>query len=163
NGEGGAGVGGPGGFAGGGGAGGLSESGPAEYGSGGQFGGGGFSGAGGGGGGLGGAVFVRAGTVTIINSTFSGNAASGGTGGSGASVGQGKGGAVFAIDSTTNTNGNQDGMPAVLPIVAGCSNTFSGSSATDALATDTDNASTYGVSLAQLTTLCDEIFTDGFE
>lgn len=67
---------------------------------------------GGGGGGLGGAIFVFGGTTTITNSTFSGNAASGGISpiGAGASVGQpgGAGGAaVFvhagtaAVDSTT--------------------------------------------------------------
>jgi hypothetical protein len=73
-------------------------------GSAGSFGGAGGSdstssgGAGGGGAGLGGAIFNEGGTVTITNSTLSGNLAQGGRAGageSGAGNGQGLGGAIF--------------------------------------------------------------------
>ncbi|MDA1013551.1 MAG: hypothetical protein O3A00_03745, partial [Planctomycetota bacterium] len=66
--------------------------------------GGGNSNAGGAGGGFGGGVFNRAGTVTIINSTFSGNSASGGDSpnvlGIGAGAGSGFGGGLFNLDGT---------------------------------------------------------------
>lgn len=64
----------------------------------GGFGGGNASGAGGGGGaGMGGAIFNKAGSVTIRNSTLTGNQAVGGTGATG---GQGLGGAVFNYNGT---------------------------------------------------------------
>ena len=59
---------------------------------------------GGGGGGIGGALFNDGGTVTVTNSTLSGNAAIGGAGGSGTvagGAGQGLGGAVFTLNGTT--------------------------------------------------------------
>ncbi len=66
---------------------------------GGAFGGTAASG-GGGGAGLGGAIFNDSGNVTVRNSTFSGNAATGGTGAT-APNGQGRGAAVFARDGST--------------------------------------------------------------
>jgi hypothetical protein len=99
--------GGAGGFGGGGGAGGYSSG----TGGAGGFGGGNganYSGSGGGGAGMGGAVFNNGGTVTITNSTLSGNTAQGGTGGS---AGQGLGGGVFSrngsltiLNSTLTSN-----------------------------------------------------------
>lgn len=92
---GGGGAGGAGGFGGGGGGG--FSSGVAGFG-GGAGGGsrGGNGGYGGGGGGMGGAIFNDVGTVTLINTTFFGNTASGGFGGGvGSSVGSGYGGALF--------------------------------------------------------------------
>lgn len=82
--------GGAGGFGGGGGAGGSGSIGSGGY-------GGGASSAnfGGGGAGMGGAIFNDAGTLTITNSTFTANNASGGAGGSGAVGGSGFGGAIF--------------------------------------------------------------------
>jgi hypothetical protein len=62
---------------------------------------------GGGGAGMGGAIFNDAGTLTITNSTFTGNSASGGAGGSGATGGSGFGGAIFnysaALDIFSST------------------------------------------------------------
>jgi hypothetical protein len=57
---------------------------------------------GGGGGGLGagGAVFNHGGTMTITNSTFSGNSAQGGAGGRGAAAGQGLSGGIFNRNGT---------------------------------------------------------------
>ena len=58
---------------------------------------------GGGGGGLGGAIFSNGGSVTLTNSTFSGNSAAGGAPnptGLGATSGLGLGGAVFSRDAT---------------------------------------------------------------
>jgi hypothetical protein len=108
-------VGGTGGFAGGGGGGGgrstgfeFGAGGPGGFGGGhGGDGSGGGSihepgGGGGGGAGAGGAIFNHGGTVTVTNSTFSGNTAQGGAGGrngvddgKGGDPGQGFGGAIF--------------------------------------------------------------------
>ncbi|MBD1940363.1 DUF4347 domain-containing protein [Microcoleus sp. FACHB-68] len=79
----------------------------------------------GGGAGLGGAIFIRTGTLNLKGTTFNNNSAIGGEGdtsnsaiaGRWATPGQGKGGAIFAMQSTTNTNGNNQGMPSSLPIV----------------------------------------------
>lgn len=60
--------------------------------------------AGGGGAGLGGAIFVAdGGTLTLANSSFQNNAATGGAGGN---AGQGKGGAIFVMGSATATQCN---------------------------------------------------------
>lgn len=91
---GGGGSGGPGGNGGfGGGAGAASGGGSAN----GGFGGGGNNGNnhGGGGAGMGGAIFNDAGSLSIVNSTFTANGASGGTGGNAAAGGSGFGGAIF--------------------------------------------------------------------
>lgn len=99
------GTGGAGGFGGGGGAG--SPGGTAG------FGGGIGSGGGGGGAGLGGAIFSNGGTVTLINSTVTGNAASGGGAGPGGANGSGVGGAVFSRNGTlTITNSTLSGNTA---------------------------------------------------
>ena len=86
-------AGGPGGFGGGGGPG------TADAGGNGGFGGGdgglGATAIGGGGAGMGGAVFNHQGELTVINSTLSGNAATGGTG---AQAGEGLGGALFNLN-----------------------------------------------------------------
>lgn len=88
-----------GGFGGFGGGGGTSDSG---VGGGGGFGGGGgglvsSGGAGGGGAGLGGAVFNMQGTMSLTNSTLTGNSATGGTG---HENGSGLGGAIFNLSGT---------------------------------------------------------------
>src|SRR5262249_19292022 len=60
---------------------------------------------GGGGAGLGGAIFIRNGALTLINTTFTNNAATGGlagAAGNGATAGQGKGGALFALNDGVN-------------------------------------------------------------
>jgi hypothetical protein len=88
--------GGTGGFGGGGG-GSASGSAPGGFG-----GGAGGVGVGGGGAGMGGAIFNHQGTVSIVNSTISGNTASGGTTGSGGTAGQGLGGAIFNLNGTVS-------------------------------------------------------------
>jgi hypothetical protein len=100
--------GGGGGFGGGGGgldgAGGFGGGGGSENGGGGFGGGVGGSGPGGGGGaGLGGGIFSMFGSLTVLNSTLSGNIAQGGNGSprSGAVGGSGYGGAIFNLDGTT--------------------------------------------------------------
>jgi hypothetical protein len=87
--------GGAGGFGGGGGGGGEF----ARGGFGGGSGGGTFGG--GGGAGIGGGIFNMFGSLTVINSTLSGNTAQGGDGGEGAGGGSGYGGAIFNLDGTT--------------------------------------------------------------
>jgi len=78
-----------------------------EVGLGGFGGGDGGSGYGGGGGGFGGAVFNNVGTVTISNSTFNGNTATGGTG---VRSGKALGGAIFSRNgSITLTNSTISG------------------------------------------------------
>ncbi len=107
-------------------------------GTGGSFGGNGVMGYGGGGAGLGGALFVRSGQLALQFATFTGNNAKSGTAWGGATVGQGRGGAVFVLSSLTNSNGNNQGMPAVLATVTSCQISFSGNTA------DTANADYYG-------------------
>ena len=98
-----------GGFGGGGGGGGgrSFSAGGGSLGYGGAGGGGiGLGGAGGGGAGLGGAVFARAGAISILGSTFTGNQTTNGAGGSASSAsnpgspGQGVGGAIFVLDAS---------------------------------------------------------------
>ncbi len=120
-------TGGTGGFGGGGGGGTYA------VGSAGAFGGNGCDGGpGGGGGGLGGAVFVRQGTLNLVNAGFFNNTADRGYAQGGCSNhGQGKGGAIFInAGATVNDDGNT---------IAG------GNSADDAGATSTDNAHVYTV------------------
>jgi hypothetical protein len=56
------------------------------------------SGGGGGGAGMGGAIFNHQGTLTLLNSTLSGNTAVGGQAGSAADAGRGLGGAIFNLN-----------------------------------------------------------------
>jgi hypothetical protein len=78
------------------------------------------NGDGGGGAGLGGALFQQAGTLYLINDTFTNNTATGGaSGGGSATRGQGKGGAIFINPGATATS-------------LGGGPTFSGNSAQDA-------------------------------
>ena len=95
-----------------------------------------LGGGGGGGGGLGGAIFVRAGTLNLIDCTFIYNGASHGEGGAvteqptyNGAVGQGKGGAIYIYSGAT-----ANAMGA----------TFSDSITEDGLATPTDNPNWYG-------------------
>ncbi|WP_141292903.1 DUF4347 domain-containing protein, partial [Planktothrix agardhii] len=107
-------------------------------GTGGRFGGNGIGAdgrSGGGGAGLGGAIFIRQGSLTLNNATFSNNTATGGNGArtspssSETNPGQGKGGAIFAMKSLTNSNGNDQGMPTALPTVTSLGATFTGNNA----------------------------------
>jgi Ca2+-binding RTX toxin-like protein len=124
---GGAGHGGNGGFGGGGG--GYGGFGGGGVGFGGSFGGGGGL-AGGGGGGLGGAIFLRNGSLSLNNTAFSNNAATGGLNGSGVASGQGKGGAIFiSIGASATSTGTL---------------TFTGNSAVDDTNTPIDNDNIYG-------------------
>ena len=128
----------------------------------GGFGGGNsFEGGGGGGAGFGGVLFVRTGHVVVTNTQFQGNSTLHGTGPGG--NGLAKGGAIFAVNSVANTNGNDQGMPAVPARVTGCAVTFGSNGASDAGTSNGDNPDTYGVDRAGLTLACgDRIFADGF-
>jgi hypothetical protein len=70
---------------------------------------------------------------------------------------------VFALNILHDANGNDQGMPAKLPKVTGCANTFSGNTATNAGGADADNAATFGVSRQTLVRSCDVVFGDGFD
>ncbi|BDI16389.1 hypothetical protein ANSO36C_21910 [Nostoc cf. commune SO-36] len=108
------------------------------------LGGGGGNGgdAAGGGAGLGGGIFVRTGSLTLNNTSFTNNTATGGTG---SNPGQGLGGAIFIMQSTTNTNGNNQGMPITLGSVSFTgSSTFTGNSAANDAGTPTNNDDVYG-------------------
>jgi hypothetical protein len=105
---------------------------------------------------------VHAGQVTIQSSAFQINTATGGAGLLGLS-GIGKAGAIAAIPSLDNGNGNNQGMPAALPSIAGCANTFSENGAGNAGSTSRDNVDTFGADRTGLTLACgDRIFADGF-
>ena len=157
-----AGAGGNGGFGGGGGGGGQRDAGTGNGGSGGFGGGNGELGGSGSGGGFGGAIFIRSGTLVLSDVSFTSSSATSGSGGTGPAFA--KGGAIFALSSLTPANGNAQGYPAVLPTVAGCYVTFSGSTAASAADTDTDNVDTYGTSRAGLIdNVCDSIFANGFD
>ena len=95
---------------------------------GGPFGGNGGHG-GGGGAGLGGAIFLRAGTLLLQDSTLTQNTATPGSGASGAGNGQGKGGALFIHDDA---------------IATGAGNTCRSNNASDAAATTADTLDFYG-------------------
>lgn len=162
------GSGGPGGFGAGGGAGGDGQTGDGSPADGGVHGGDGSGdeiGQGSGGGaGLGGAVFVRAGEVSFLNSSFDQNSVQGGIGGEfGGGAGEGKGGALYVLNDLGNPNGNDQGMPAEVPTVSGCGNDFFENSAPDQGGTDTDSPSVFGVSQADLEEACPDIFSDRFE
>jgi hypothetical protein len=81
---------------------------------------------------MGGAIFIRTGSLTLNNATFSSNTATGGTG---ANPGQGLGGAFFAMTSFTNTNCNDQGMPTTLPTVRSFGTTFTGNTAANQAST----------------------------
>ncbi|MBD2518828.1 cadherin-like domain-containing protein [Nostoc sp. FACHB-973] len=139
-----------GGFGGGGGYG-FYGQGKGGYGGGGSYAQGGFGGGnggangGGGGAGLGGGIFVRSGSLTLNNTSFTDNTATGGTGDN---PGQGLGGAIFIMQSTTNTNGNDQGMPTVLGTINFVgSSTFSGNSAANDAGTLTNNDDVYGTQI----------------
>ncbi|MEG4301963.1 DUF4347 domain-containing protein, partial [Microcoleus sp. D3_18a_C4] len=139
---GGGGLGGLGGFGGGGG-----YNGNGGYGGGGGTPGfGGAAGNGGGGAGMGGAIFIRQGSLTLNNATFSSNTATGGTGGN---PGQGKGGAIFAMQSLTNTNSNNQGMPTALPTVTTLGATFTTNTAANQAGTPGANTPANGVGNSQ--------------
>jgi len=79
---------------------------------------------------MGGAIFIRRGTLTFNRVNLNTNAA---RGGSGANNGNGLGGALFIIKSTTTDPEDGSGLPTSLPTVVseGRSPTFSSNSADD--------------------------------
>jgi hypothetical protein len=71
---------------------------------------------------------------------------------------------VFVVQVAHNPNGNDAGMPAALPVVAGCANSFSASSAAGAGNTARDNADTFGVDRIGLALPCnDRVFAGDFD
>jgi hypothetical protein len=101
---------------------------------------------GGGGAGLGGAIFIRQGSLTLNSATFNNNTATGGTG---LNPGKGLGGAIFAMQSLTNSNGNDLGMPTTLPTVTTLGATFTGNTAADQANTPNATTPTNGVGNSQ--------------
>jgi hypothetical protein len=91
---------------------------------------------------MGGAIFIRQGTLILNNATFTGNTATGGTGNN---PGQGKGGAIFAMQSLTNTNGNNQGMPTALPTVTSFGATFTDNTAANQAGTPAATTPANGV------------------
>jgi hypothetical protein len=125
---------GDGGYGGGGGGGGLGGKG-GNYGGDGTSGSGDIAGSGGGGAGLGGAIFIRSGNLTLNSVNLNNNAAKGG---SGANKGNGLGGALFIMQSTTTDPEDGSGLPTSLPTVVfeGTSPIFSGNSADETSTND---------------------------
>jgi hypothetical protein len=109
---------------------------------------------GGSGAGLGGAIFIRSGTLTLENTKFFQNFATGGA------LADGKGGAIYVLDTLNNENPydldpnhpNNQGMPVTLPKVFTWQTTFYQNSATNANGTtpmngignNQDNGDVYG-------------------
>jgi hypothetical protein len=113
----------------------------------GGFGGGnGNSNGGGGGAGMGGAIFIRTGSLTMNDTRFVNNSAKGGVGAGG--NGQGFGGAIFALNSLTNSNGNNLGLPTRLPTVTGDRLFAQGNSASSDNNSPTNNDNFFGVVLS---------------
>ncbi|MEG5124546.1 DUF4347 domain-containing protein, partial [Microcoleus sp. ARI1-B5] len=116
---------------------------------------------GGGGAGLGGAIFVREGTLTLQNTTFNNNTATGSTG---ANNGQALGGAIFVLDAAAQAaqtaQGNTQGMPAVVPTVSafGFLRT-SGNTAAQNANTRTNNNDIYGTIANTAPVLADTVVT----
>jgi hypothetical protein len=101
-----------------------------------------FGSSGSGGAGMGGALFVRSGSLALNNTNFTNNSATGGTG---AANGKGLGGAIFIMQSLTNTNGNNSGMPTSLAIVSAMGTvTGTNNNASDDASTPTNNNQIYG-------------------
>jgi len=106
-------------------------------------------GLGGGGAGFGGAVFIRQGTLTLNNATFTSNSAEGGTGASD-NPGEGKGGAIFAMTpSTVNSNGNPQGMPTTPPTVTTLGATFTTNNAANQASTPAATTPANGIGNSQ--------------
>jgi FG-GAP-like repeat/FG-GAP repeat len=129
-------IGGAGGFGGGGGFG--NTVGVAGFGGAGGFASSGASGNGGGAG-FGGAIFIRSGSLNLTNTTLTNNIAIGGASANGGE-GKGLGGGIFAMNSLTNTNGNNQGMPTILPKVTSINTTYAQNSAYN----DSTTENTYG-------------------
>ncbi|WRH67328.1 MAG: tandem-95 repeat protein [Planktothrix sp. GU0601_MAG3] len=116
---------------------------------------------GGGGAGLGGAIFVREGSLTLQNTTFTNNTTTGGTG---ANSGKALAGAIFVLDAAAQTaqttQGNTQGMPAALPTVTalGFLRT-SGNTAAQNASTTTDNNDIYGTIINTAPVLADTVVT----
>lgn len=163
SGEGAVSVGGTGGFGAGGGAGGTGAGLSGEGGGGGLHGGQGAAFGSGGGGAMGAGIFVRSGTVTILNSSIDFHQTTAGLGNEGGGSGQAKAAGLYVLNTLNNPNGNMQGMPAALPSVMGCGNVFFENGAANTALTDTDNPNTFGVSQVELSTPCDDLFADGFE
>ena len=153
--------GGGGGFGGGGGGGAASSYGSGGIaGNGGSFGGNGgaggrsevynFTGGGGGGAGLGGAVFIRNGSLALVNSKFLNNKAIGGLGGiidassnaKSGTNGQGKGGAIFAVTPNLASAAGVDVPPTVTAINS--LPAFSGNGGANASRSPVDNSDFFG-------------------
>jgi hypothetical protein len=100
--------------------------------------------------GMGGAIFVRTGQVHISNSNFNSNSALADNGA------RGLGGGVFVLHSTTNSNGNDQGMPAQLASVTGCGNSFTNNFASGSSGVPDDDNDIFDIGgLAEdLTQLC---------
>ncbi|WP_143874403.1 beta strand repeat-containing protein [Nostoc linckia] len=82
-------------------------------------------------------IFVRSGSLTLNDTSFSNNTATGGTGGANGRPGQGLGGAIFIVQSNTNTISNINSQP--LPPI------FSGNNAANDGGTPTNNDNVYGI------------------
>ncbi|MGJ8663755.1 MAG: choice-of-anchor D domain-containing protein [Marinicella sp.] len=82
---------------------------------------------------MGGAIFVRSGQLEMSHVQMLDNEASS------RGDSKGLGGAIFIIHTLENPNGNNQGMPTVLPVVSGCNMTFQNNVAGDDVGTVFNN------------------------
>jgi len=109
---------------------------------------------------MGGAIFVRSGNLNLSRVNIENSQATATDGA------KGLGGALFIIHSTTNSNGNNQGMPPVLPTVSGCSLTFNGNTATGDTNTNNNNDNVFDLANNfENLPFCEDvpIFINGFE
>ncbi len=109
------------------------------------FGGGGAGIGNGGGAGMGGAIFIRTGSLSLTNSRFINNSTTGGT--ASGRNGSALGGAIFALNSLTNSNGNNGGFPSTLPTVTGTGLFAQGNTASGNDGSGLNNANAFGTLL----------------
>ena len=110
---------------------------------------------------MGGAIFIRSGDVTLAEVSIENSQSQA------ALTGKGLGGALFIMHTSSNSNGNDQGMPASLPTVSVCELTFSNNSASDDTGVINNNDDIFDLAdilIDEGICILDEIiFQNGFE
>ena len=116
--------------------------------------------------GMGGAVFVRSGQLNLTRVNFFNNQALG------FDSAKGLGGALFVIHTLNNSNGNNQGMPSVLPTITACEVTLMNNFASDDTDSENNNDDVFDMAARinqntsePIGSMCDDdlIFFNGFD